>query len=194
MTTNPKAIFLLFTLSLCTIATACAQVYQLQNNATQVTVHGTSTLHDWEELAEEVSGTLTLDTSGEKISIKALKTVIEAESLKSGKGAMDKNTYKALNTDQHKTIIFELTKVDGITANGNGSYSVSAKGDMTISGTTKSMDMNFQLKRKTSVMVVNGETTFKMTQFGIEPPKALMGTIKTGDEITVKYSAEFKQQ
>jgi hypothetical protein len=30
-----------------------------------------------------------------------------------------------------------------------------------------------------------------MTDFGIDPPKALLGTIKTGDEIEVKFKSIF---
>ena len=32
-----------------------------------------------------------------------------------------------------------------------------------------------------------GSVTFNMTNFNIDPPTAVMGTIKTGDEITIKF-------
>jgi len=31
-----------------------------------------------------------------------------------------------------------------------------------------------------------------MTEFGIEPPKAMMGTIKSGDDIVVKFNTYLK--
>ena len=37
-----------------------------------------------------------------------------------------------------------------------------------------------------------GEKKFKMTDFKIDPPKALFGTITTGDDITIKFSTTFK--
>ena len=41
-------------------------------------------------------------------------------------------------------------------------------------------------------VVLKGEKTFKMTEFKIDPPKALLGTITTGDEITIKFNTIFK--
>jgi hypothetical protein len=45
-------------------------------------------------VAELKLGTISLGNTGELPQIKTLRFVVEAESLKSGKGAMDKNTYK----------------------------------------------------------------------------------------------------
>ena len=38
-----------------------------------------------------------------------------------------------------------------------------------------------------------GENKFKMTDFNIDPPKALFGTITTGDDINIKFSNFIKK-
>ncbi len=174
--------------------TLSAQNYQLSNGEGTVTVTGTSTLHDWEEVAEEKSGSLVVDTSGEIPTISTLKFVVEAESLKSGKGAMDKNTYKALDTKNHKQIVFKSSKVKSISpiTSASNKYKVTATGDLTIAGKTNTIDLPFVLSINGNTATIEGKKALKMTDYGIEPPKALLGTITTGDEIEVHFNTIWK--
>lgn len=38
-----------------------------------------------------------------------------------------------------------------------------------------------------------GEIKINMTEFNVDPPTALLGTIKTGEEITIKFQVFFVQ-
>ena len=169
-----------------------AQSFKLDNGQSRITVTGTSSLHDWEELAEQKSGAIALDLSGETPSIKSLVLVVEAESLKSGKSAMDKNTYKALNTDKYKQIAYTLERVKSISANGSG-HSVVAVGQLTISGKTNTIEIDLDLSVSGDIVSLKGSKPLKFTDFALEPPKALMGTIKTGDEIMVHFDTVWKK-
>ncbi|MDE3743907.1 YceI family protein [Maribacter polysaccharolyticus] len=182
-----KSILLLFSLLL--TQTIFSQEFKLSKTGSSMTVLGTSSIHDWEIVAEEQSGTIQLGNDGDNITIKALKLTIPAESLKSGKGMMDNNTYKALKTDKYKNIVFEMTKVKEIVPNGNNTYKVACSGDLTLCGVTKNLSENFLMTVTNDKVTLTGENSFKMTEFGITPPKALMGTIKTGDEVTIKYAS-----
>jgi len=174
--------------------TISAQSFSLNNGEGEVTVTGTSTLHDWEEVAEQKSGSITMDNTGELPKITSLKFVVEAESLKSGKGAMDKNTYKALETKDHKQIVFEfksMKSISPITATSN-KYKVVATGNLTIAGSTNSIELPFNLNINGGKVLLEGKKALKMTDYNIDPPKALLGTITTGDEIEVHYNTVWK--
>ena len=69
---------------------------------------------------------------------------------------------------------------------------VVASGDLTIAGKTNKVDLPFTLTVSDGKAVLEGKIPLKMTDFGIEPPKALLGTIKTGDEIEVHYNTVWK--
>ncbi|MBU3822657.1 YceI family protein [Flavobacteriaceae bacterium XHP0103] len=168
-----------------------AQEYNLSNGESSLTVYGTSSLHDWHVEAEKQNGKISF-TNVLDCQINTINVEIEAESLKSGKSSMDKNTYKALNTDKFKTISYQLAEVKNVTNKGNGTFSVTTMGDLTISGTKKRVTLDFTVNVSDSKIKLTGEKKIKMTDFNIEPPKALFGTITTGDDITIKFSTIFK--
>ncbi|WP_285656063.1 YceI family protein [Allomuricauda sp. NBRC 101325] len=171
-----------------------SQTFKLSGNEGEVMVTGTSTLHDWEEIAEQRSGSMALDVAGELPKVTSLKFVVEAESLKSGKGGMDKNTYNALNTDKHKQIVYQMTSIKSITpvTSPENTYKVVATGNLTIAGHTNKIDLPFNLTVNGNKVSLEGKYGMKLTAFGIEPPKALMGTIKTGDDIEIHYTTIWK--
>ncbi|GAA4302486.1 YceI family protein [Aestuariibaculum suncheonense] len=168
-----------------------AQEYNLVNKESSLKVYGTSSLHDWHIDAENQSGKIKF-SSTESCAIDQLTLDVVTESLKSGKSGMDKNTYKALNTSKYKSIAFKLTKVNNVTDKGSGVYEVKANGDLSIAGTTKNVPMNFKVTINGSKIALEGEKAFKMTDFKVDPPTAMFGTITTGDEVTVKFSTIFK--
>lgn len=151
-------------------------------------ISGTSSLHDWEMTSKTASGKAVMTAVEQEVTdIKSLTVEMEAESLKSGKKAMDKNTYKALQTDVHKKIKFELNNAAKL-ANGNWNLT----GTFTIAGTTKKVTIPAKIASKGNIHTVSGSYSFKLTDYNITPPTALMGTIKTGNDVKISFQIDLK--
>lgn len=155
-------------------------------------VLGTSNLHDWEIDAKAMSGksTMTIDAGNLK-AIKNLDFAVEVEQLKSGKNGMDNNTFKALNSKTYKTINYKLVSVTKITETSAGDFTVETQGDLSISGVTKRINQTFTVKVVGKKVIFSGKTKIDMTVYGVKPPTALMGTIKTGKDVTVDFKVTY---
>lgn len=175
-----------------TVQFSVAQTYQLSNSSSTLQIDGTSNIHDWSIVAKQQDGEVVVKfEDGKLISIAQLNFAVMAESLKSGKSSMDKNTYKALNTGKYKKIVYKLNKVNRLDCPSNGSCKVNATGSLTINGVTKNVEINFNVKASESKIVFSGSKTINMTDYGIEPPTAVFGTITTGDTVVVKFDSIF---
>ena len=190
-TKKPNRVVSMIILFFLTSNLISAQQFNLLNGESKLTVLGTSSLHDWHVTAENQSGKIVFKNleTGE---IEKCNVEIVAESLKSGKSSMDKNTYKALKTDSYKTISFQLVDVIATISKGNGKFTVQTQGDLTIAGVKKRVSLDFTTTVADNKITLVGEKKFKMTDFKIDPPKAMFGTITTGDEVTIKFSTIFK--
>ncbi len=156
-----------------------------QAAANKTTLAGTSTLHDWTMTSTEASydAKFELSNEGSPVQLVSLSYSLAAESLKSGKGAMDKNAYNALNTDKHKKITFVLT--NATTDGGN----FKCNGNLTIAGVTKPISLEATCKGSANGdLSCNAKYALKMTDFKVEPPTFMFGSIKTGDDLTLTFS------
>ena len=162
--------------------------YRSQN--LQIVINGTSTLHDWDMKSSKGTADVNFEFAGDKLTgISGLNFNMPAESLKSEHSMMDKNAYKALKTDDNKNISFVQTSatVSPIDAT---TYQLKLMGKLTIAGTTKVTDLVATAKYNATdkSFVVSGTKKFKMSEFGVKPPTVMMGTIKTGDPLTVTFN------
>lgn len=164
-----------------------------QNTTGKVVVKGTSTLHDWEMASEKGQTKATFTLNGDQLTgITALHFNVLAESLKSDKSGLDKNAYKALNTEKHKNITFTLTNGSVNSAGGN-KYKISATGNLNINGKAKKVTLNADgVLQSDNSLTVSGSTKFKMSEFDVKAPVLMMGSIKTGDEVTIEFQVKLK--
>lgn len=168
----------------------CQTSHIIDLPSSEMTIDGTSTVHDWTSIVEVIEGSVQIDAKDGKIlSVKELNLSIPVKSIKSGKNAMDKNTYKAMKESAHKFILFKLSGVE------SGHESLEYWGNLTIAGVSKEIRGSLKyIQSNGSGFAFKGEVSLKMSEYGIDPPKAVMGTIKTGDEIIIKFNLQFKNQ
>ncbi len=159
-----------------------------------VTIHGTSNIHNWDEKVGTVTGhsNATFNDDG-SFDLDAIEIRMNVHSIKSSKGSvMDNNTHKALKADKHPEIIFTLTEpIKAIKSETNQKF-ISAKGNLSIAGKTKPVTLYVKISIQGKVKLkFEGSQTIKMTDYGVNPPTALFGTIKTGNEITIRFITNF---
>lgn len=146
-------------------------------------------MHDWEMKSEAFSCQSSFTIDNNKVSgVKSLSLSIPVQTLKSGKGAMDKNAYAALKAENHKQISYTIssTKLVG--------DKLICTGNLTIAGVTKAMEVETTCSVNTdNTIVCKTVKSFKMSEFKVEPPSFMFGSVTTGDEITLEFNLTFKK-
>jgi polyisoprenoid-binding protein YceI len=152
----------------------------------KIAVKGTSTMHDWESQVEKLECKASFTIEGNRlIDIKEAQVKIPVKSIKSEKGKMmDNKTFDAFNYQKHPSIIFLLSGKK-ISASNN---TIDLKGNLSMAGTTKPIDLvaNYKVLSNGDLQIT-GSKKIRMTDFHMEPPTAMMGTIKVGDEVIIGF-------
>ena len=169
------------------------QAIYKQENQTFV-LSGTSNLQDWVMISKEATGTAIIDIKDNKLySISFLQISIPSESLKSNKPGMDRIAYKAMRTDLFPTILYTFKEVVKIVTRDN-QIEMTVRGKLNLSGVEKDLDMNVKGRIHNNQIIFEGNAPVRMTNHNIEPPVALFGTVKTGDETSVYFKINFTKK
>jgi len=186
---------LVLALCLSGLTNTFAQVKYKPAGNVKITIEGTSNIHDWSMVSDKgtCTGEIVINNAGTLSGISAFNFSVPAESLKSEHKAMDKNTYKALNTSKYSTISFTV-EAASIKPTGNSGYVLTTKGKLTISGVTKEilLTANGVVNADKSISYT-GSYKLKMKDYNVEPPSIMFGAIKTGNDIVVKFNLLLKE-
>jgi len=161
-------------------------------NTARITIAGTSNVHDFTasttqakvtrvEFAAEVAGASFWEDVQKPGALTAFDISIPATTLKSEKEGLDKNMYKALKTKEHPEITFTLARLEG-----TGGL-LKALGTLQIAGVERQIALPLKTTRRGGMLNVIGEVDVMMTDYGIAPPKAMMGMIKCDPKIKVSF-------
>lgn len=173
------------------VKVASPESLKIDSRNSRFTIKGTSSLHDWEMISESFTGLLIVDINSENLDIQDIKVTVLVETLKSGKRIMDNKCYDALKYEKHPHIKYQFEKLSDLKENGSGNYKGTVYGTLNIAGSIKKVAIPVSLSKTNKTITIKGELPLKMTDFGVEPPTALLGTIKTGDAITIDFNLNY---
>jgi polyisoprenoid-binding protein YceI len=198
MNTSSKGLKTLIIYSLlfsCTFVTLlhAQTAYQASSKSATMTLYGTSTLHDWTMTATvfTADAQFTLSPDNQLTALNALTVTLPVHNLKSEHDGMNDNAYDALKADQNKNITFQL-KSATITASGGNKYQIAALGSLSIAGVSKAVTLNTSaVVNADGSISCAGTVPLKLSEFNIERPSFLLGTMKVGDALTLNYTLIF---
>jgi hypothetical protein len=163
--------------------------------AGQVTIAGTSNVHEYTasttaikvtrvQLNPSVAGPNFWEDVLKPGGVQAFEISIPAASLSSPKKDLDKNMHKALKVTEHQEITFRLRRLEPRPGTPGGLRGI---GLLQIAGVEREVTLDLTTKRGSAGLEVHGELQLLMTDFGIAPPKAMLGMLKTDPKVTVTF-------
>ncbi len=157
----------------------------------KIWVTGTSNLHDWEEYLKTYTVEGGISITNNQISLKELHFTAPVDALKSESSIMDKKTWKALKSKQYKKILFNAPEIQ-ILPISKEKIEGNIKGELTLAGTTKTIDIKISGEKTSLGWQIRGEVSIELSEYNISPPTAFFGALKVGNKITVHYKISVK--
>ena len=192
MKTQKKLItgYLILVLLLVAGSVLAQKTYQLNTDNSSMEVSGTSNVHDWAMDVNKFKGILSFNNQGSDVSISSLFFEAKAKSILSDKNLMNKKAHEALKTDEYSKITFRFANVKNLNASGND-ITGTIEGYLTIAGKTNKIELAFSGKLSDSQLRVKDTYTLNMSDYNVEPPTAMLGSIKTDEKVLVKFDMVF---
>jgi polyisoprenoid-binding protein YceI len=152
----------------------------------KIWVEGTASVRDWECQVGQFAGVLDADVEGTHLTSLGVATVkIPVQGIDCGNGTMNRRLRDALG---QTPIRYALTSATLSAPEADGWTPIRTTGRLTISGTMGPAQMTVKGKAlDDGHFRFTGQHALLMTDFGIDPPTALLGTLKTRDEVTVYF-------
>jgi hypothetical protein len=175
--------------------TPTAQPAPLAMDTARVAIAGTSNVHNYSAWTDTVrltgvklAPTVAPDTVWDDVLkpgvLQGFEVAIPVATLTSRDGGLDKNMYKALKLETHRDITFRLAAIEGGT-----SGTPMAVGTLRIAGVEREVVLPLGIERGDGTLTVKGRPPLLMTDYGITPPTAMLGMLKTHPKVTVTFEA-----
>jgi polyisoprenoid-binding protein YceI len=155
-------------------------------------IDGTSNKSDWNVSANAFSGHVTMNAepTADDPGVQEVHLTVVANQILSGKSTiMDRLMHKALMVEEHPEIVYELTGAALTQAGSSASvFMLQTTGNLTLGGVTKPVEVMVEGEMLDGGSVhFTGSHVLLMSDFGLTPPVAMYGALRTSDECTVHF-------
>ncbi|PWL28413.1 YceI family protein [uncultured Roseivirga sp.] len=176
--TTRSTILSLFIFFTC-FATGFAQTsFTITETGNKISVEGTSNLHDFTLVSEELKGSADLFIEDGKITgIKKVVVTLKTESLESSKSGLTRNAMKTLQPEANPIISYIAFDMPS-----EGKIS----GILNVAGYDSDQEFDFTSKRQGGKLIVTAKGAVQFKDFDLDPPSALAGTIKVREDLQLE--------
>jgi polyisoprenoid-binding protein YceI len=166
-------------------------------DSARITIAGTSNIHAYtasttairvvqSQIGVAQPSTALWESALKPGGVGAFEIAIPAATLSSPKEGLNKNMHKALKVQQHPDIMFRLLRLE---PQENGLGRTRAVGVLHIAGAAREIALDLRTQTAGSTLSVKGEVELLMTDYGITPPKAMLGMLRTDPKVKVTFEA-----
>lgn len=177
---------------------AAAPLHSLQPES-RLWLEGGSTVRGYKCAATELVGEVRtpsdqpLPPLGELAAVVAQAGItVPVAKLDCDNGTMNGHMHKALNAKEHETIAYRLDNFE-VAATDEAAGQVELKGRLTIAGEERPIVFPAEIALSPDGTIrLQGQVELDMTEFGVKPPRLMLGTLKVHDNVTVHFDVAFK--
>jgi len=166
---------------------AFAQPLSFESDS-KIWVEGTSSVQAWTCEVGQFTGSVTGEiANGVLTDVTTTTLSIPVSRMDCGGRQITSKMRDALKSSNHPNIQFALSSAN-VAAPNSGRFGIDTRGRVTIAGVTRDVrlvseghvlaDGRYRLK---------GSVPLVMSDFGVDPPTAMLGALRTGDAVTIQF-------
>lgn len=163
-------------------------------------IEGTSTVRGYSCEAKKIDGgvqlapgTSAIEVSGLGAAVRGVALEFPIESLDCGNGKMNDHMRKALMSKDHPKVSFRVASHEVKPGEGKKGK-IEMAGDLTIAGTTKRITIDAEAAPGADGKIqVSGSKEIDMTEWGVSPPRLMMGTLRVHEAVKVNFDLSLPQ-
>lgn len=173
-------------LSVLVALTALAQAMPIKlAKESKLWIEGDSNFHPWSCSAKTVAAVVGAEESAAAQPARSLALRVPVTDLDCGSGFFNGKLRDALKSDEHPAIEYRLISTERMAGEG---VVLQVTGALTIAGRTRRV--TFVVEAATGPdgsVYAMGTVPLLMSDFGVEPPSAMLGALKAYDPLTVRF-------
>jgi polyisoprenoid-binding protein YceI len=155
-------------------------------------IEGSSNLRDWSCEATALDAAIDVDSRASfengVAELRRVQVRVPVSALKCGRDQMDRIMYKALRADDAPECRHIVGSFDVVTTDGDGEFALKTLGRLRVAGHEKAVRLDVDVEQlPDGTLRAQGALPILMTDYGITPPTALFGVIRTDNRIVVKF-------
>jgi len=164
--------------------------YRIVPDLSQVWLEAQSSLHPIHGEGKGLSGSIEAEVVDGRLNLSGtpqIRLELPIEALKSGKATEDKEMMRRVDARRYPSIRGEVKDVQ---ESSPGRYRM--QGDLTFHGVTRTVEGEVELSQPggDGTIVFEGEQTFDIRDFGVQPPKILMFKVHPDVKVRVRVVAQ----
>jgi polyisoprenoid-binding protein YceI len=153
-------------------------------------LEGSSNVRDWRCDATSLDASIDIDRAAEQAGetrVRRVQVRVPTYSLTCGRSQMDHIMYKALHVDDEPDCRQIIGRFEVVT-DDDAQQSLVMQGTLRVAGRERVVRVPVQLEElPDGTMRARGSLPILMTDYGISPPTALFGVLRTENRIVVKF-------
>lgn len=130
----------------------------------------------------------TLEDASVRIVIKAGSLVVTGDISRKDRQEIEQRMHdEVLETDGFPEIVYECPRVSSIQKIGEGVFSVSLNGQLSLHGVTQNQPVSARVTLNVDTLRAAGEFSVRQSDYDIKPVSAAGGTVKLKDELKLSF-------
>lgn len=175
--------------------------FEIDQGSSSIWFEGGSTVRGFECKAGSFRSDATIEISGSHVNLPALDNAvadvaleIPVAELDCDNGKMNDHMRKALKAKDHPSIRYQHV-ANEVVASDDGTPRLQLVGLLTLGGEEREIVMTADaVVTDEDALVIQGSYELDMTEFGIEPPRLMLGTLKVHDSVTVHFNMTLQRR